>query len=305
MDRVTIDNPLRFKGSVTVDVDTSPLPVENGDIYINDSDCVAGASWTGIVGKFVGEAFALGWAEDTGRWYVIGDLNIDVEQMKKEAAAMATPVGTIDMWMGQNAPSGYFLCQGGTFDINTNPILHTFLSTNFSGYASGELPDYRGYFPGGHGDLGMSGDLGGKTDASTGDPGLSVVSNGSHNHTATTTASTSVTIGGGGTVDTSSAGSHRHNVGFHKNKDNNTSNSGSSVNVTTEYHNNGSEFTRATNEAGGHEHEVDLSGITASGSTTANTTIANAGDHSHSLSGWDTRTMPNAFAINFIIRHDY
>ena len=235
---------------------------------------------------------------------LIGNLDSDTTAELEHLRQISSPVGMVGMWMAPTAPLGWLLLNGSSFDITEYPLLHQFLTDNFPNYSSGDLPDYRGHFPGGHGDLGMSGDLGGKTDATTGDPGVSVVSNGSHTHTATTTASTSVTIGGGGTVDTTSAGSHAHSVTFHKNKDNNTSNSGSSVNVTSEYHNNGESFNRATTSAGEHEHEVDLSGITASGSTTASTTIADAGDHSHTLSGWDTRTMPNAFAINFMIKHD-
>ena len=235
---------------------------------------------------------------------IIGNLDSDTTAELEHLRQISSPVGMVGMWMAPTAPLGWLLLNGSSFDITEYPLLHQFLTDNFPNYSSGDLPDYRGHFPGGHGDLGMSSDLGGKTNATTGDPGVSVVSNGSHTHTATTTASTNVTIGGGGTVDTTSAGSHRHNVGFHKNKDNSSSNNGSSVNVTTEYHNNGSEFTRATNEAGGHLHKVDLSGISASGSTTANTTLTDAGDHSHTLDGWDTRTMPNAFAINFMIKHD-
>jgi microcystin-dependent protein len=216
----------------------------------------------------------------------------------------ATPVGSMMMWMGSTDPDGWFILNGSSFDIIDNPKLHAYLTSNFPDYSSGTLPDYRGHFPGGHGALGMSSDMGGKTSATTGDPGVSVASNGSHSHTATTTATTTVTIGGGGTVNTSTDTGHTHDMGFHKNKDNNSSNSGDNVNLLTQYHNNGGPTTRTTETAGSHNHSVDLSNISATGSTTATTSLQNAGSHSHSLNGWDTRTMPNAFAINFMIKHD-
>ena len=300
-ERVRINTSLRFKGDLFVDVDSAPSSPSDGDMYLNDSDATAGPSWTGIAGETILQAQAVAWSEENSRWYAMGGIfRVDVVGIVEQA----TPVGSIMMWMGATSPDGWFILNGSSFNTTNNPKLHAYLTSNYPDYSSGTLPDYRGYFPGGHGALGMSPDMGGKTDATTGDPGLSVVSNGSHTHTATTTASTSVTIGGGGKVDTTSAGRHSHSVKFHKNKDNNTSNTGSSVNVTSEYHNNGSEFSRVTTSAGEHEHEVDLSGITANGSTTANTTLTNAGDHSHTLDGWDTRTMPNAFAINFMIKHD-
>jgi microcystin-dependent protein len=159
------------------------------------------------------------------------------------------PTGTIAMWMGSSPPDGFFLCRGGRFDHNQYPELHSFLSANLPGYSAGTLPDYRGYFPGGHGGGGMSSSLGGKNGWQTGNPGLTIPSGGSHTHVTR--------------VD--------------KNKDNNSANKGDENNLMK-----GGSYLKGT---------VDL-------------TTDKGGSHSHSLSGWDSLTKPNAFAINFMIKHD-
>ena len=292
-ERVRINTNLRFKGDLFVDVGDAPTSPTDGDMYINDSDAVAGPTWTGIVGETVLQAQAVAWSEDNSRWYAMGGI-FEVDEVG--IVEQATPVGSMMMWMGSTDPDGWFILNGSSFDTTDNPKLHAYLTSNFPDYSSGTLPDYRGHFPGGHGALGMSSDMGGKTSATTGDPGVSVVSNGSHKHTATTTATTTVTVGGGGTVNTNEAGSHRHKFG-------NAAVVGGNNSDGRMYHDpeNG---TAQTGYAGTHSHTVDLSNISASGTTTATTSLENAGSHSHSLSGWDTRTMPNAFAINFMIKHD-
>ena len=162
---------------------------------------------------------------------------------------MGLPTGTIAMWMGSSPPDGFFLCLGGRFDHTQYPKLHSFLSANLPGYSAGTLPDYRGYFPGGHGGGGMSASLGGKTKWQTGNPGLTVNSSGSHSHTTS----------------------------MYRNKDNKSSNSGNKENLMRTSFNSGSSTSLSTNTTG---------------------------SHSHSLSGWDAQTQPNAFAINFMIKHD-
>ena len=159
------------------------------------------------------------------------------------------PIGTIAMWMGSSPPDGFFLCRGNTFDTTEYPELHSFLSANLPGYSAGTLPDYRGYFPGGHGGGGMSSSLGGKTGWQTGNPGLTVNSNGSHSHSTS----------------------------MYRNKDNSSANKGDPQNLMRTSFNGGSSTSLSTNTTG---------------------------SHSHSLSGWDSLTKPNAFAINFMIKHD-
>lgn len=51
----------------------------------------------------------------------------------------ATPVGTVIMYWGSSAPSGYFVCNGGSFDGNQYPQLQAILGST-------TLPDLRNQF---------------------------------------------------------------------------------------------------------------------------------------------------------------
>ena len=51
----------------------------------------------------------------------------------------AVPVGTVISYYGTTAPSGYFVCNGGSFSATTYPKLRAVLGSNV-------LPDLRGYF---------------------------------------------------------------------------------------------------------------------------------------------------------------
>jgi microcystin-dependent protein len=334
-ERMGIPNTLTFKGGVNVAVDAAPASPDNGDVYVNDTEGVALASWTGIAGDTITEAQALAWAEGDSRWYEVGSMSQDNESLIKDAVDKAVPVGSVTMWMGTSSPAGYFLCRGGVFNTSTYPELHAHLGSTYSGYVSGILPDFRGRFPGGDGAHGLEpldGKLGRLYNQMTADPtttGLSstvdtsgvsatssatttVASNGSHKHDAATDTSIS-----GGNANTSSAGGHHHDTTFHTNKDNTASNKGENVNLLTQYHNNGNETTRQTADAGSHSHTVDLSSIEASSTTTTE----NAGSHAHTattdvttnlngmdleieLDGFDPYTRPYAFNVNYIIKHD-
>jgi len=336
-ERMSVPSSLTFKGGTAVDVDSVADP-NNGDVYVNDSEAVANATWIGIAGQTIAETVALAWADSEspgtgGKWYKIGDVAQDNEQVVLDAENKAMPPGSITMWMGGTAPTGYLLCRGGTFDHTRYPLLHAHLQSTYSGYVTGTLPDFRGRFPGGDGGSGMD-PLDGKTgrlfNQMTADPtstGLSattthgmgvsstatttVNSNGSHNHTATSSASTSVS--GSGKFNTEAAGEHRHRFGDAADVDG--SRSGGRM-----YHNPDTGSAQ-TGYAGIHKHEVDMSNASFSASTSVSTSIQDNGTHSHSattnvntslsdtemtteLDGWDDYTRPYAFNINFIIKHD-
>ena len=334
-ERVSIPSTLTFKGGTTVDVDSVSDP-DNGDVYVNDSDAVANATWIGVAGQLIPESVALAWADSEspgtgGKWYKVGDMKQDNDQIIKDAENKAMPPGSVTMWMGGNSPSGYFFCRGGTFDHTRYPLLHAHLQASYSGYVTGTLPDFRGRFPGGDGGTGMS-PLDGKTgrlfNQMTAEPsstGLSVTADqnmtvnstasttvsstgSSHTHTASSSSSTS----GSGRFNTESAGNHRHRFGDAAKVD-------GSASGGRMYHNpdNGS---AQTGYAGDHVHEVDISN--ASFTTSTSTTVKSTNsEHAHSASttvnttlgdkditvdvdGWDDYTRPYAFNVNFIIKHD-
>ena len=65
-------------------------------------------------------------------------------------AAGGVPIGTVVMWFGVDAPTGWLICNGGTFSTTTYPALHAHLQT-MPNYKSGTTPDFQGLYPGGAG----------------------------------------------------------------------------------------------------------------------------------------------------------
>jgi len=103
-----------------------------------------------------------------------GNTNIQNKQSVQELiaeAGVATPVGAIMMWMNASAPPGWFKMIGISFDINTYPLLHAYLSET-SGYQSGVIPNWRDHYPVGSGNDTSSnnGDLGKKFGYKTAKP---------------------------------------------------------------------------------------------------------------------------------------
>ena len=68
-----VDTELTYQGAVDM---TGPAPDSpaNGDLYINDTDGVVGASWGVIAGSTVNAGNVVGWADKTSRWYLMGDI---------------------------------------------------------------------------------------------------------------------------------------------------------------------------------------------------------------------------------------
>lgn len=81
-----IDTELQFKGGISVVSDPAPTQKENGDLYINNEEGIAGQSWTGIAGEAINEANAVGWSATNARWYILGDI--------ASAAVMSVRKGT-------------------------------------------------------------------------------------------------------------------------------------------------------------------------------------------------------------------
>ena len=96
------------------------------------------------------------------------------EQYVDEAVAAipeptgSVPVGSIMIWINPVAPSGWLKLKGGSFDINAYPLLHAYLQQS-DGYVSGNLPDWRGHYPGQIGDH-LNGDVGVKLPQQTAKP---------------------------------------------------------------------------------------------------------------------------------------
>ena len=93
---------------------------------------------------------------------------VDAQIAAIPAPTGGVPVGSIMIWMNSDAPDGWFKLQGGTFDVTTYPQLHAYLQGT-SGYSSGRLPSWGGYYPGEYGDH-LNHDLGSKQGYKTGQP---------------------------------------------------------------------------------------------------------------------------------------
>ena len=65
-----IQTALNFKGGINV-TNAAPSAVK-GDLYVNDTEGPASASWTGVAGRIVKVGNFIGYAND--RWYLLGDM---------------------------------------------------------------------------------------------------------------------------------------------------------------------------------------------------------------------------------------
>ena len=104
-----IDTELTFQGGISVPNDTAPA-AKNGDLYINNEDGVAGASWTGIAGRTINAANAVGWSDKNARWYMLGDIasaavlkvqagtGIDVDDDKPAEPVVSIDRTEVDKW---------------------------------------------------------------------------------------------------------------------------------------------------------------------------------------------------------------
>ena len=134
------------------------------------------------------------------------------------SASTGVPVGSIMIWMNSTAPDGWFKLQGGSFNVNTYPLLHAYLERT-EGYTSGTLPNWSGRYPGEYGNHITYG-LGTKVDYETARPKTPFTTDnpGSHKHRYGNNA-----YGGGATnsahdarnhskYESDSAGAHTHTI---------------------------------------------------------------------------------------------
>ena len=112
------------------------------------------------------------------------------------------PVGSIVMWPGSSAPTGWHLCNGATISQSSNPTLYSLLGTTFGG--AGKLPNFTNKFPTMRGSTGTSGGVDQRRITSQYLPG--------HNHSITNQANHGHT-GGPHVHSISGSGKHGHTGG--------------------------------------------------------------------------------------------
>jgi len=193
------------------------------------------------------------------------------------------PIGTIVMWGGGGAPSGWFLCQGGAVPRASYPELFAAIGTNYGagdGFSTFNLPNFMQRFP-----LGLSP---GGTGAALGQAG-GVIDHGhnvaSHAHGVGSLTGAAHTHG----VTALSIGSHSHDQGS-LTVASHTHGPGS---LQTEAHNHGGSagFSGSTDSTGSHSHGMNFTSdypdlqITIPTSGGGSNYVASRSDHRHTING--------------------
>lgn len=215
----------------------------------------------------------------------ITDANVTLAKLASAVANALVPVGTIAMYGGASAPTGWLLCDGSAIDSGY---------TALKAIVGDNTPDLKGRFA-----LGDNSTLtllatGGSTTIGTNNLPA-------HSHANTASASTSVSITDPGHDHDGNTGStnisHSHGL-----PDARTTSSTSHTHTgTTTYAAGGSSTGGAltSDSAGGsHTHTIasDTTGISASATTTVTMTNANTG-------GGEAYYQPYV-VVNYIIKHD-
>lgn len=131
--------PLTSRRDLTTVVPSSPIPV------VPPLQSPVGLDQAGKVATADGSGGTV-WVEPMNSATI-------VNPVASTTSTTISPVGTISMWLGTEAPSGWLLLNGSTFDKNVYPKL-------FAVWGSNVLPDMRGRFPLGKADSGTGSTIG-------------------------------------------------------------------------------------------------------------------------------------------------
>jgi len=244
--------------------------------------------------------------------------SVGLDELTTAVVARLVPVGTIAMYGGASAPTGWLLCNGDAIDAGY---------TALKAIVGNNTPDFKGRFA-----LGDNSTL-----TLLGVGGSATISEGnlpSHAHANSATASTTVTINNGGghghTASSGDAGAHSHTIsteagegahqhkiptnqvasGTHGHTTNGTISSGLSGTGGTSA---GFTSTLEANYEGKHTHTGTAAAV---GNHSHTVTVDAVAAHAHTNSATTTVTMSNAFTgsgtayyqpylvVNYIIKHD-
>lgn len=198
------------------------------------------------------------------------------------------PVGSMIMFAGGTAPSGYFICDGSAVSRTTYADLFAVIGVTYgvgNGSSTFNLPDMRGRNPVGAGTgSGLTARTLG-TQAGSETHTLSVSEMPSHDHTGSTTSSAGGHSHAGSTAD--AGGSHSHSVPGY-NTGTGTDGIPSNSNTST------TQNDKTTSSSGSHSHSLT---ITTDGAHTHTITVASQG-------GGNAHTIMDPFTVvNFIIKY--
>lgn len=214
--------------------------------------------------------------------------------------AALPPTGTVVMYAGAAAPTGWLLCTGTSVARAAYPDLFTVVGTTYGNTSATtfNLPDLRSRFPMGvAGGAGTS--LGNTGGSSTHSHTITVTSNGAHTHTYS--GSTGTAGNHDHTFTTSTDGSHTHTVSGTTS----TESTGAQLVSTGEYDAAGAShthtFSETTSTAGSHSHSGQTTTAGSHSHTVSGTTDTD-GSHSHAASSSTESSLPPYLALNYIIK---
>jgi|SRR6478736_1793721 len=244
-------------------------------------------------------------------------------------AALATdqrvPPGAVIMWTGTTAPSGWLLCDGGSYATASYSNLFSVIGYKYGGVGANFLvPNMKDTVPRGAVTPGSNASMGVAAGADTVTIATTNLPAHGHNYSTTTGtfgAHTHTTSGSTSTADTNhyhnisgstnTAGSHNHNLNgqlFYAQPNGwNAGNSpgGTNYDMTTVPYDGGHSHTVSGNT---NYHSDMFTNYTHSHTTSG--TAASAGDHTHTVSGTTANTgggtalnvAPKSLTVNFIVK---
>jgi len=205
------------------------------------------------------------------------------------ASIGVAPVGSIMIWAGSTAPTGWLLCDGTAYSTGAYPALYAVIGNTYGTGIGFIVPNLKGNIPVGLNSADASFNILGETGGEKTHTVLTAELP-SHNHTFTGAAHSH-------TVDptsfnTATEGAHTHSY-YDKYRQTTISDDASDRNVASTGLN---DEPRTTGSGGSHAHAIDVPSTTSS-STTATGTIGNAG------SGTAMNVLQPYIVLYYIIKY--
>lgn len=269
-------------GTTTPAISLGTVPVTNGGTGATTAT-VAG----GVVYGSSTSAMASTAAGTAGQ--VLTSNGTSAPTWSSTASIGVSPVGSIMIWAGSTAPTGWLLCDGTAYTTAAYPALYAVIGTTYGTGIGFLVPNLKGKIPVGlnSADLAFDarGETGGEKTHTIATAELPI-----HNHTFTGTAHNHAVDPT--SFNTASEGAHTHSYND-KYRQTTISDDASDRNVASTGLN---DDARTTGSGGSHAHAIDVPSTTST-STTATGTIGNTG------SGTAMNVLQPYIVLYYIIKY--